>query len=109
MRWPESSTTSAPSRRPQTGSPASSTRTRRCVSAVGMAHNVSILFEGCQALNSNNVFIIVSPMLQIDSVVDLAYERIRQLVLSGEIAPGARLGQVELAERLGISRTPVRE
>jgi DNA-binding GntR family transcriptional regulator len=48
-------------------------------------------------------------MLQVDSVVDLAYERIRQLVLDGVVAPGARLGQVELAERLGISRTPVRE
>jgi DNA-binding GntR family transcriptional regulator len=48
-------------------------------------------------------------MLQVDSVVDLAYERIRQLVLDGDVAPGARLGQVELAERLGISRTPVRE
>jgi len=41
--------------------------------------------------------------------VDLAYERIRELVMSGEIVPGARLGQVELAERLGVSRTPVRE
>jgi DNA-binding GntR family transcriptional regulator len=43
------------------------------------------------------------------SVADLAYERIRGLVLSGELVPGTRLGQVELAERLGISRTPVRE
>jgi DNA-binding GntR family transcriptional regulator len=43
------------------------------------------------------------------TVADLAYERIRGLVLSGELAPGTRLGQVELAERLGISRTPVRE
>lgn len=43
------------------------------------------------------------------SVADLAYERIRSLVLGGELAPGTRLGQVELAERLGISRTPVRE
>ena len=48
-------------------------------------------------------------MLQVDSVVDLAYERIRRLVLDGDIAPGERLGQVELAERLGVSRTPVRE
>jgi DNA-binding GntR family transcriptional regulator len=30
-------------------------------------------------------------------------------MLSGELAPGTRLGQVELAERFGISRTPVRE
>ncbi len=48
-------------------------------------------------------------MLQVDSVVDLAYERIRQLLLDGDIAPGARLAQVDLAEQLGISRTPVRE
>jgi DNA-binding GntR family transcriptional regulator len=31
------------------------------------------------------------------------------MVIEGEIPPGARLGQVELAEQLGISRTPVRE
>jgi len=39
----------------------------------------------------------------------LAYEKIRALVLDGEMAPGARLSQLELAERLGVSRTPVRE
>jgi DNA-binding GntR family transcriptional regulator len=50
-----------------------------------------------------------SDPIRVDSVVDLAYRRIRDLVLSGELAPGARLGQVELAERFGISRTPVRE
>jgi DNA-binding GntR family transcriptional regulator len=43
------------------------------------------------------------------TVADAAYERLRALVLGGDVAPGARLGQVELAERLGISRTPVRE
>jgi DNA-binding GntR family transcriptional regulator len=47
--------------------------------------------------------------IRADSVVDLAYERIRSMVISGEIPPGARLGQVELAEQLGISRTPIRE
>jgi DNA-binding GntR family transcriptional regulator len=48
-------------------------------------------------------------LIQPNSVADLAYERIRGLVLSGELAPGTRLGQVVLAERFGISRTPVRE
>ena len=48
-------------------------------------------------------------LIQPNSVVDLAYERIRGLVLSGALAPGTKLGQVELAERFGISRTPVRE
>jgi len=31
------------------------------------------------------------------------------MILRGEFRPGARLGEVELAERLGVSRTPVRE
>jgi DNA-binding GntR family transcriptional regulator len=50
-----------------------------------------------------------SDPIRVDSVADLAYERIRGYVLGGEVLPGARLGQVELAERFGISRTPVRE
>ena len=29
--------------------------------------------------------------------------------MGGDLAPGARLGEVELADRLGVSRTPVRE
>jgi DNA-binding GntR family transcriptional regulator len=38
-----------------------------------------------------------------------ALEALRELILSAELAPGSRLGEVELAERLGVSRTPVRE
>ncbi|MBW0116440.1 GntR family transcriptional regulator [Pseudonocardia abyssalis] len=34
---------------------------------------------------------------------------VRELILRGDFAAGARLGEVELAERLGVSRTPVRE
>jgi len=34
---------------------------------------------------------------------------LREIILSGELAAGARLGETELAERLGVSRTPVRE
>jgi DNA-binding GntR family transcriptional regulator len=34
---------------------------------------------------------------------------VRELILRGEFATGSRLGEVELAERLGVSRTPVRE
>jgi DNA-binding GntR family transcriptional regulator len=38
-----------------------------------------------------------------------ALQALRELILGGELAPGSRLGEVELAERLGVSRTPVRE
>ena len=36
-------------------------------------------------------------------------ENIRQLILNGELAPGSRIRQEELAERFGTSRIPVRE
>jgi DNA-binding GntR family transcriptional regulator len=36
-------------------------------------------------------------------------QELRDLILGAELAPGSRLGEVELAERLGVSRTPVRE
>jgi DNA-binding GntR family transcriptional regulator len=36
-------------------------------------------------------------------------ETLRQMILSGEIAPGAELSQVELARMVGVSTTPVRE
>lgn len=34
---------------------------------------------------------------------------LRDMILSGELAGGARIEEVELAERMGVSRTPVRE
>lgn len=40
---------------------------------------------------------------------DKAYETIRAMVLSGELAAGAQLGEEALAARCGVSRTPVRE
>lgn len=38
-----------------------------------------------------------------------AYDRIRDLLKTGEMAPGTRVSSLELSRRLGISRTPVRE
>jgi DNA-binding GntR family transcriptional regulator len=35
--------------------------------------------------------------------------RLRQLIVEGEIPPGAKLNERELAERLRVSRTPLRE
>ena len=38
-----------------------------------------------------------------------AYDRLRDLIIRGTITPGARLVELDVASRLGISRTPARE
>jgi DNA-binding GntR family transcriptional regulator len=43
------------------------------------------------------------------AAVDRVYARLRSGILDGSYPQGARLGEVELAEALGVSRTPVRE
>jgi DNA-binding GntR family transcriptional regulator len=40
---------------------------------------------------------------------DRAYEAIRDAIVGGELEPGAVVRDAELAERLGLSRAPVRE
>jgi DNA-binding GntR family transcriptional regulator len=37
------------------------------------------------------------------------YDHLRDAILNGEFLPAERLGEVELTERLGVSRTPIRE
>jgi DNA-binding GntR family transcriptional regulator len=41
--------------------------------------------------------------------VAIATERLRQMIVTGEIRPGSELSQVKLAEMTGVSTTPVRE
>nr|WP_198598303.1 GntR family transcriptional regulator [Mangrovicella endophytica] len=43
------------------------------------------------------------------SLHDLIVDRLRDMIIEGELAPGTRLHEVQLGERLGISRTPLRE
>jgi DNA-binding GntR family transcriptional regulator len=43
------------------------------------------------------------------SLPEAAAERLRTLIIEGDLAPGARLNERELSERLGVSRTPLRE
>lgn len=38
-----------------------------------------------------------------------ATDRLRSLIIKGELAPGAKLGEAELSGLLGVSRTPLRE
>ncbi len=40
---------------------------------------------------------------------DVVYQTLRQAILRGELEPGERLMEIQLANKLGVSRTPVRE
>jgi GntR family transcriptional regulator, rspAB operon transcriptional repressor len=43
------------------------------------------------------------------SAAGLAYEQLRSEILDGALGPGTTLFEVEQSERIGVSRTPVRE
>ena len=40
---------------------------------------------------------------------DVVFNTLRQAILLGELKPGERLMEIHLAEKLGVSRTPIRE
>ena len=40
---------------------------------------------------------------------DVVFKTLRQAILKGGLEPGERLMEIQLAERLGVSRTPIRE
>lgn len=40
---------------------------------------------------------------------EVVFEHLRDAIISGKLAPGERLMEIQLAESLGVSRTPVRE
>ena len=47
--------------------------------------------------------------IQLDSTADRVVEAIRNSIIRGELRPGDKVPEQELASQLGISRTPVRE
>ena len=40
---------------------------------------------------------------------DVVFNTLRQSILKGELEPGERLMEIQLAQKLGVSRTPIRE
>ena len=40
---------------------------------------------------------------------DLVFTTLRQAILKGELQPGERLMEIQLADKMGVSRTPIRE
>ena len=50
----------------------------------------------------------LSPARNID-LRQIVYEKIKEAIVEGIIRPGERLSEVDLADKLAVSRTPVRE
>lgn len=48
-------------------------------------------------------------LLQSSSLTTVVQQAIERAILQGELAPGAKLNEAQLAEQLGVSRGPVRE
>ena len=44
-----------------------------------------------------------------EPLIDSVYARLRDLILSNELRAGQKLVDRDLAEQLGVSRTPIRE
>lgn len=55
---------------------------------------------------SENLLIDMNEYLPLRDVV---FNTLRKAILKGELKPGERLMEIQLAQRLGVSRTPVRE
>lgn len=49
------------------------------------------------------------PLRRQKSLQEQAYQALRNSIFSGELAPGERLVETQLAEQLEVSRTPIRE
>jgi GntR family transcriptional regulator of vanillate catabolism len=50
----------------------------------------------------------VEPLSRV-RLVDEVTDRLRSMIISGQLPPGTQLLQIELAQQLGVSRTPLRE
>lgn len=49
------------------------------------------------------------PAIRAESLTDQVYSLLEREIVAGRMKPGERIREKELAERLGISRTPIRE
>ena len=45
--------------------------------------------------------------IQLESVTETVKQRLRQMILEGDLEPGAKILQDQIAEELGVSKTPI--
>ena len=57
-------------------------------------------------MSSDNLQVNMDEFLPLRDVV---FNTLRKAILTGELKPGERLMEIHLANRLGVSRTPIRE
>ncbi len=55
---------------------------------------------------NDNLHLVMNDFLPLRDVV---FNTLRQAILTGELKPGERLMEIHLANKLGVSRTPIRE
>lgn len=55
---------------------------------------------------NDNLHLVMNEFLPLRDVV---FNTLRQAILTGELKPGERLMEIHLANKLGVSRTPIRE
>ncbi len=55
---------------------------------------------------NDNLTLVMNEFLPLRDVV---FNTLRQAILTGELKPGERLMEIHLANKLGVSRTPIRE
>ncbi len=58
---------------------------------------------------AQRVTTVIEPLDEMPPLRHRIRQRLEQLITSGSLAPGTRLVETELAERLGVSRGPIRE
>ena len=60
-------------------------------------------------LNEDGFASLIENLPERKSLGDYVFERLKEAIINGEMAPGSRIIENRLANSLGISRTPVRE
>jgi DNA-binding GntR family transcriptional regulator len=71
--------------------------TQKCI-MYRLYKKTSLSLDSMQKINVSNL-----------SLGSQAYQELKRIILEGQVSPGAKLNEVELARALGISRTPIRE
>ncbi len=60
-------------------------------------------------VNEHGIASLIEDLPERKSLGDYVFDRLKEAIINGEMAPGSRIIENRLANSLGISRTPVRE